>query len=243
MVRALFLIGGLLLGFALGQWQAHDKLNKLEAQLAELEDCPDTSGPDLSFLTGLGGLAAGVPASRGSQPAVEPGLPGEPGADEERAHLGPGGPDGFHPPVRLDAGVADNPSTREDRREKVRERLALASEAQRIRLNQNRAALIEQSGWDEGQVAAFDAQTTEMSEKLATFADEIIAMTEGNETPAPRQMLSVSHDVLGILLDYQTRLDAQIPEGVDPKASLIWNYVDLDTLLGAMSRSPEELTQ
>lgn len=108
-----------------------------------------------------------------------------------------------------------------------------AVQAQRVRLEQTRAALIEQADLGAPEVQALDQAMAEMNDRLGAMGEDLLDLALTGEEPDSREMLALTHEVSGILYDAQVELDEIIgPEAVeevDPSAREVWNYVDLDT--------------
>ena len=109
-----------------------------------------------------------------------------------------------------------------------------AASIQRVRNVQSRAALEQQAGLDDEELAEVDAAFLEMNEALVGYGEELILLALEGERPPPLQLLGITHDVTGILERGQLRLEQIVgPErvgDVDQSALEIWNHVDLDLL-------------
>lgn len=105
-------------------------------------------------------------------------------------------------------------------------------EAQRARAAQSRAALAEQAGLDEDDLRAVDRILTRMNDELLPYGDELIAMASGEAPPRPRDMLTLTHDVTGILAEAQLAFEQSVGDGAeqieDESVLEVWNYVDLE---------------
>lgn len=116
-----------------------------------------------------------------------------------------------------------------------------AVEAQQLRAEQSRAALAEQAGLDDGDLAEVDAIVLEMNERLAVYADELVAIAEIGDDPSPRTVLGLTHEVSGILLDSQEALEetvgAERMQDVDPSTAAVWNQLDLGVMRDAVQRA------
>jgi hypothetical protein len=103
--------------------------------------------------------------------------------------------------------------------------------AQQIRAAQSRAALIEQAGLDPEQLARFDAALVNMNGKLANHSEQLMEMYLSKQRPSPQQMLSVGHQVSGVMLEAQKVLDEMLgptqPGDLEDSPQQIWNYIDL----------------
>lgn len=115
---------------------------------------------------------------------------------------------------------------------------------QRVRRVQSRAALAEQAGLDEEELAELDTALGEMNTDLRGHGEELLVLALGDEPPAPRDLLGITHDVTGILHRAQLRLETLVGpermEGVDPSALEIWNFIDLAELEPAARAAIEQ---
>ncbi|RME28763.1 MAG: hypothetical protein D6798_01645 [Deltaproteobacteria bacterium] len=119
-----------------------------------------------------------------------------------------------------------------------------AVEAQRLRKEQSRAALIEQADLDDQEIAELDATIDAMNDRLGALGDELLDLAlEGGDPDAP-EMLHAVHEISGILYDAQVELDAIIGEdavdGVDPEAREVWNHIDLESFRDAVEAARDE---
>lgn len=120
----------------------------------------------------------------------------------------------------------------------------LAVDAQRLRAKQSRAALSEAAKLNAEDEAAIDDVVAKMNAELARHAQEIAdvmkAYDEGQD-PDPQEMLAITHDVSGILLDSQAAFQQAVgpsPSGLDPSATQVWNYVDLSIFQDVVQNLP-----
>ena len=151
-----------------------------------------------------------------------------------------------------DAGVANRGPRDEDTEDGEDETpfaaFQRAASVQRVRMLQSRAALVEQGGLDETEVAALDDALQSMNDALVGYGEELILLAEGGTRPPPRELLGITHDVTGILQTGQLRLEALLgterSEAVDASALEIWNHIDLELLepaaRGVMERGAME---
>jgi len=121
------------------------------------------------------------------------------------------------------------------------EQFDIAVDAQRLRAEQARAALAEQADLDDDDLAAFDDVIADMNDRLEGMAGELVDLAWAGEDAPAGDLLSVSHEVTGVLLDAQDELDAMVDPDVevDDAATQVWNYVDLDVLRGAVTEAGE----
>ena len=102
---------------------------------------------------------------------------------------------------------------------------------QRARAAAARAALVEQAGMSQVQLAQVDAAVSDMNSKLARKGEKVVAQVATEKEPKPATLLELSHEVSGILHEAQTKLDGTLgeaAESVDTSARQIWNYVDVE---------------
>ena len=176
---------------------------------------PETSGPDPEA-EGSGAGASGDGAVATAEAHFEQVEPDTPPSDDggDGTGGGTGGPD-----ASFNAAV----------------------EAQQLRAEQSRAALAEQAGLDDGDLEEVDAIVREMNERLAVYADELVAIAEIGDDPRPRTVLGLTHEVSGILLDSQEALEetvgAERMQDVDPSTAAVWNLLDLRVMRDAVQRA------
>jgi hypothetical protein len=111
---------------------------------------------------------------------------------------------------------------------------------------QSREALRQQGDLSDEEIDEVDAALQEMNEEIYGHGEELVVLAMGDEPPAARDLLGITHDVTGILHRAQLRLETILgPEraaNVDPSALEIWNHVDLAQLepaaRSAIERSP-----
>ena len=123
-----------------------------------------------------------------------------------------------------------------------RRQFGLAVDAQRVRIAANRAALIEDAELDDGELQRFDAILADLNADLVAYSDEFVDMALQSEDVSSADMLSVSHDVTGVLHDSQVALDELLgePAATDDEARQIWNYIDLETFRPAVEQLDEQ---
>ena len=231
---------GLVLGFLAGGVRPR-------AELAVQQDATDRLQDDLvkaslraarcTTGTGLPGLSALLPGLAAPAAAAKPLVDRDDGpVGEERREEGPtvtvAGADD-EPPEDFDEGDGDGEDVA----------LAAAVDAQRIRAEQSRAALADQADLSDDELAEVDSIVTEMNGRLGDYADELLSLAESEVPPSPRELLGLTHDVTGILVDAQEGLEETVGEDrmgdVDPEASAVWNYLDLGMFEDLM-QDPEQ---
>lgn len=222
------LIIGVILGFLLGGIQPRldlqDRDQQLKALQAELAASKKGGRKGFLPLPDLGVATApeahhGPPDRDGQAPEADPEDPDAPEAAPAEA---PDAPDQPPPP----------PPSKEEQLKSF----DLAVDAQRVRAQQSRAALQEQAGLSDDEMAEFDDIVAQMNEDLATYGDEVLRWS--TEEPETREALGVAHDVTGILYDGQAAMEELVGDDalgdVDEASRQIWNYVDLDTFRPAV---------
>lgn len=218
-MRALGWLGlGVVLGAILGGIPVRRELAHAEAQLAAAR-----------------ARARSAPAPR-SEPRFLPfGLasPTREAPEPEKAEDTGKPPDG--PDV---ASVPAEPRTPEERRRQF----GLAVDAQRVRIAQNRAALIEDAELDDQELQRFDTIVADLNADLVAYSDLFVDMALDAEQVSSADMLGVSHDVTGVLHDSQVELDELLgePAAPDDDARQIWNYIDLETFRPAVEQLDEQ---
>lgn len=208
---------GLVLGFVLGGVGPRRELAGLEAENSRLQDelveAQARAGrrSPLSMM-GLDRVQAAPQETR------EPVAP-EPGEASSGAELSV-------------AGDEANATGTEAGTPEMAPELDAAIEAQRIRREQSRAALIEQAELDEDAVARLDAAVAEMNTRLTAMGDDLVELALAGAEPDSQDMLRLTHEASGILYDAQVEVDELIGEEgldqVDPSAREVWNHIDLE---------------
>ena len=110
------------------------------------------------------------------------------------------------------------------------ESFRLAVDAQKLRIRQGRQVLKEKTEINAEDEAKLDDIFKKMNEDLAKHAEAFAdAVFSGEEQP-PMEMLGMSHDVTGILLEAQKAYEEVIGPGaqnLDENTGAVWNFVDL----------------
>ena len=213
---------GVVLGAILGAIPVRRELARAEAELVAAR-----------------AKAKAAPAAR-SEPRFLPfGLaqPSRSQAEEAPAHPTDTGKPHEGPEV---VTVPAQPQTPEERRRQF----GLAVDAQRVRIAANRAALIEDAELDDGELQRFDAIVADLNGDLVEYSDLFVDMALEQEEVSSADMLSVSHDVTGVLHDSQVALDELLgePAAPDDEARQVWNYIDLETFRPAVEQLGEQGT-
>lgn len=227
-----WVLPGLVLGFVLGGVAPRMQLADQDAELARLQDelIKAQRRSDRRSPLSMMGLDRAMAAP---EPPADPGT-------EPLDDVPPDAPEGDAvviddvPAEPVVAGPPPDPLQEFD----------VAVEAQAIRAAQSRQALIDQADLSAGEAADLDAVVTEMNERLAEVADQVVDLVEPGVEPDSRDMLRVTHEVSGILYDAQTAMDDVIGEEavseVDPSAREVWNHVDLESFRDAVERADEK---
>ena len=126
--------------------------------------------------------------------------------------------------------------------EERRKQFGLAVDAQRVRIAANRAALIENADLDDGELQRFDSIVADLNADLVEYSDLFVDMALQSEEVSSADMLSVSHDVTGVLHDGQVALDELLGEPAAPsdESRQIWNYIDLETFRPAVEQLDQQ---
>lgn len=214
----------LTLGAFLGSVPQRLTIRGLEADLVEARSKSHgrgTVGKDLASLLGQAGEGTGQPPPR-SHP-IPPPVPSE-------TTSAPSEP----PPVDAEPVDLSEPQPVGDDRATE---LAAARTALDLRRAQARAALIEDAEPEEGQLAAFDAATSEMNQRLLTLADELEEMLDRGEVPERRDAMEFAADALDSMLAAEDKMRAALTpeqlESLEDAAIDPFSYVDprlVDTL-------------
>lgn len=221
------LVAGIILGFLLGGLEPRRQLAGKDGEIADLQqklkEAEKRGRP-------RGGLLP-LPNMEVVEQARSSGGDGDRPREEEGAIVLEGGPSG------ADQAGAASPPSREDQLRSF----DLAVDAQRVRARQSRAALEEQAGLDEEEMAAFDEIVAQMNEDLAPYGDEVLAWAE--REPETRDALGVAHEVTGILYEGQSALEelvgAEALSEVEEPSRQIWNYIDLESFRPAVEAQLE----
>src|SRR4051812_49097950 len=206
MKAAAWIVVGIVLGFLLGGLGPRRELAATKSQIADLETRVKTAEKKAAGRTSERFL--GFPA-----------IPEIPRA----------APKGSSTPRDPDASPEPSPSGSPFDRMAA---FQLAADAQRARAKQSRTALSEAAKLTHKQEEKVDDVIAKMNEQLTRYAAEMASLStrlnEG-EDPDPVELLSLTKDVSSILLDSQNAFQeaAGNPQGLDPSASQVWNYVDL----------------
>lgn len=214
-IAALALLVGVVVGGFGPRWQ----IQKLDRQILELESRPCDG-------SGLGsGLAAVLGASRPppvQPPEPEPPAPDlapEPAADTDTA------PQPDPPPVAViepappgfQGGLPEGG-------------MDAAREALELRRTQARAALIEDAGADEDQIAEIDAAFGKMNDELLVLAEDLADTMQQGQEPTRRETMEFAADALSIMLDAEDKvngaLDAEQREGLSEASVDPTSYLD-----------------
>lgn len=226
---------GLVIGFLVGGVVPRAELAAERESAARLQDelvkatsrasrC--SGGGGAALLPGIGGLLPSTPPPTRSTPAT---TSAPPDVEDDEAT------DELDEPVVEIVGDGPEPGF-----ETPDEAYDAAVEAQRIRAEQSRAALAEQADLSDAELDEVDAIVGDMNDRLAEYADELVAIMESGEEPLPRDMLGLTHDVTGILYESQSQLEDTVGSDrmpdVDPEAAAVWNYLDLGILGDAIGQ-------
>jgi len=212
---------GVVLGAILGAIPVRRELARTEAELvaarAKAKAAPAARSEPRFLPFGLG-----QPQPR-TQPEELPAHPSDTGKPDDAPEV---------------VTVPAQPRTPEERRRQF----GLAVDAQRVRIAANRAALIEDAELDDGELQRFDGIVADLNADLVAYSDDFVDMALQSEAVSSADMLSVSHDVTGVLHDSQVALDELLGEAAAPddEARQIWNYIDLETFRPAVEQLDEQ---
>jgi hypothetical protein len=223
-MKALGWLGlGVVLGAILGAIPVRRELSRTEAELVAAR-----------------AKAKAAPAPR-SEPRFLPFGLAQPPRDEPEQQAPAHQPDSGKPSDGPEVvAVPAQPQTPEERRRQFQ----LAVDAQRVRIAANRAALIENADLDDAELQRFDAIVADLNADLVEYSDLFVDMALDSEEVSSADMLSVSHDVTGVLHDGQVALDELVgsPAAPDDEARQVWNYIDLETFRPAVEQLDEQGT-
>jgi hypothetical protein len=229
---------GLVVGFVLGGVAPRrdaDRLRRRADDLQEQLDAAERSGALgwRSPVPGFDRILRGP--ERAETLAPDPDPPAAADSTRER------------PPPVGDAGVpaTRGPGWRDRWRGRGEERVRLferAASAQRVRRVQSRAALFRQAELAPEEMAEVDAIFDAMNGALQGYGEEIVVLALGDAPPSPEELLTITHDVTGILAEAQGRLGTILGDrsgGVEPSALEVWNHIDLSRLEPAARQALE----
>lgn len=234
---------GIVLGFFLGGLAPRRELSERDERIAELERELEEGDPGGGFRSPVPGLDRILrdpePVDRGVPLPAAQGEAESGRGEDERVEVEDYG-DGGVPPIGWRDRWRDRAPS---------EQLGAfqrAASVQRVRRVQSRAALAEQAGLEEEELAEVDAALSQMNAELLGHGEELVLLAMSDEPPPARELLGITHDVTGILHRAQLRIEEIVgPEraaAVDPSALEIWNHVDLAQLepaaRAAVQRAP-----
>ncbi|MFK7990815.1 MAG: hypothetical protein AB8I08_32650 [Sandaracinaceae bacterium] len=220
---------GVVAGFLLGGVGPRFELAEREAEVASLTEELETAERSSGWRSPVPGLDRILQApDEGRALPVAPEVPEQSGSEPDRGMpMADGGvPDAGRPGWRSRWGERSG----DDRVDGFRR----AASVQQVRRVQSRAALQQQADLSDEEMEVVDAALATMNEELLGYGEEILMLAMGDEPPAARDLLGITHDVTGILqraqLDVEAVLGPERAAAVDPSALEIWNHVDLGQL-------------
>ncbi|MEQ1500800.1 MAG: hypothetical protein ABMB14_01150 [Myxococcota bacterium] len=207
-------------GLVIGGIGPRSEVRSLRARLDELEHrpCQNTTGRDLA------GLFRGRPWDGGAAPEAAPDEPTDAPPDAPVVVV-PTDPDGARP-GDAPPGEAAGPSPDE---------LDAIRDAMELRRTQALAALREQAGASDEQMAQVDEVVQGMNDDLRALAEEFVATTREGE-PSRRDLMTFASDTLDVLIGTEDALYGALPEdqregltdeALDPTAYVDGSIVDL----------------
>ncbi len=223
---------GVVLGFVLGGIgprrelaRVEDEVSRLQDEVVKLENRQARRSPlSMMGLDRVGADDRPPPTPRPQPPAPAP----APDDDGEQRVV---------EVEEVDPIVAEEPRSRED----IAAEFDAAVAAQRLRMEQSRAALIEQADLDDAEIRDLDAAMGDMNARLGELGDQVLDIALSGQEPDSRDMLHLTHEVSGILYDAQVELDSIVGEtaDVDSSAREVWNHIDLDTFRDAVEAAED----
>jgi hypothetical protein len=112
----------------------------------------------------------------------------------------------------------------------IEQEVSAAKTALEARRTQARAALIEDAGLDDAQLAAIDEATAVMNAELMALTDDLVADIQQNGQPSRRDTMVYAAEALDVMINAEDRMNAALddtqradaaPESLDPLS-----YVD-----------------
>ncbi len=230
-----WVLPGLLLGFLLGGLQPRSQLAELESEVQRLKDEQIRDSRRAARRSPLSVIGLDRAGAGGEDPPPdELSLADEPSEDE-------GEPTAGMVVEQADSGVPGNEATAP---QDLGEEFDLAVQAQQLRRDQSRAALIEQADLDAQEIERLDEIALAMNERLGAMGEDLLSMMDSvnaNEEPDTREILGLTHEVTGVLYEAQTAMDELIGDSaeVDSSASEVWNLIDLEVFRGAVEAAED----
>ncbi len=117
----------------------------------------------------------------------------------------------------------------------LEQEVSAAKTALEARRTQARAALIEDAGLDDTQIAAFDEATAAMNAELIALTDDLVADVQENGPPSRRDSMQYAAEALDVMISTEDRLNAVLdddqrtdaaPESLDPLSYVDPSIVD-----------------
>jgi hypothetical protein len=230
-----WLLPGLLLGFLAGGLQPRSQLAELEAEVQRLKDEQIREARRAARRSPLSVIGLDRAGAGGEEP-----LPETPALAEDLEAL-EGDPASAAAPEAVDSGA---PQPLAEGPQGFGAEFDLAVEAQQLRREQTRAALIEQADLDGQEIERLDEIAFAMNERLGAMGEELLAMMDSvnaDQEPSSRELLGLTHEVTGVLYEAQTAMDELIGDTseVDRSAAEVWNLVDLEVFREAVEAAED----
>ena len=198
----LMLVAGLILGTIVGLWQPRGELFAMREQLAENEK-------EMASLRRQAGAASIATMFRPRGPVAKPDATPEPGTGlPENPEPQP---DGVN--VQFDNGQGDEKSADNEINGALAdaETMEGVKEALDARAAQARAALLEQTDLDDGQLADFDAAIDRMNSRLQKQIDGLATQLESGQEPSRRELMELGAEGLDAMIEADDAIAEAIP--------------------------------
>lgn len=177
---------GIVIGVAIGAIPAENWFSTVSSHEAESapRDCPksDFSGVVGNMLEDAGRRNEPASVPTGREPALE-------GA----------------PVVPAVPGDTDAPID-------IEQEVSAAKTALEVRRTQSRAALIEDAGLDDKQIAAFDEATAAMNAELLALTDDLVTDVKENGPPSRRDSMQYAAEALDVMISAEDRMNAVLDD-------------------------------
>lgn len=210
----------LVVGLVIGGIAPRAELRRVQAELEEARSKQGRGvGSDLARMFGRGGLRA---AARGEEApiVVDPGTAAPPARDDDAADAPP--PPGERRRARLEARREGEDGEPQD--------LGAVREALELRRTQARAALVEDAGADDAQLAEIDAAVAAMNKDLLALGNEFVERYGDGSEPTRHDAMSFAADALDVMLEADEAisgaLDPEQLEAVEDEAVDPFSYID-----------------
>ena len=153
-------------------------------------------------------------------------------------------------PASGDPALPDAPPApaETDAKPDVEQEVTAAKMALEVRRTQARAALIEDAGLDDKQIASIDEATAAMNAELIALTDDLVADVKENGPPSRRDSMQYAAEALDVMISAEDRMNAVLDddqradaavESLDPLSYVDPSIVDHLRELRALAEKKE----